>query len=244
MEDQQSYYEGTEFYLDQSPLRTVPRKKLEEAVDELKEKLVKNGVFSVEGAQVIEAYSRYWRSNIPVDYWSRSMKDFNGSKMLKDSFEKYISDLKLAYRSGLSHCYAGSHGTGKTMSLCCILKKVVEQNKYSAYYINLTDAVAVFSSRRDEDKHLARKLLMEVDFLGIDEFDQRFMGTENASNLFGRILEPIMRSRIQNKLPTIYCTNSPDVVSGFEGPLRASIKSLMQLITVVPILDKDFRGVK
>jgi hypothetical protein len=67
------------------------------------------------------------------------------------------------------------------------------------------------------------------------------MGSDNAADLFGRILEPTLRSRIQNNLPLIFCTNSPDVTQSFTGPLRSSIKSLMQRMTVVPVLGEDYR---
>jgi DNA replication protein DnaC len=126
------------------------------------------------------------------------------------------------------------------MTCSCILKRVVETGKYDALYVNLTDIVNLMASQSDE-KLDARKMLLSVDFLVIDEFDDRFMGTENAADLFGRILEPVLRSRIQNQLPLFLCTNSPNVVASFTGPLRASIQSLMRVVRIVPVLDKDHR---
>jgi hypothetical protein len=72
--------------------------------------------------------------------------------------------------------------------------------------------------------------------LVIDEFDTRFMGSENAADLFGRILEPIMRTRIQNRMPLFFCTNSIKVEGSFSGPLQASIGSLMKMVNFVPII--------
>jgi DNA replication protein DnaC len=81
-----------------------------------------------------------------------------------------------------------------------------------------------------------------VDFLVIDEIDTRFMGSENAADLFGRILEPIMRTRIQNKMPLFFCTNSIKVEDSFSGPLQASIESLFNLVQLVPVIGgKDAR---
>jgi hypothetical protein len=82
-----------------------------------------------------------------------------------------------------------------------------------------------------------------VDFLAIDEWDQRFMPSENAADLYARSLESIFRARSQNKLPTLMATNSPNPVESFNGALKDSIDSLMsgymQFFVVSP--GKDFR---
>ena len=97
---------------------------------------------------------------------------------------------------------------------------------------------------KTEDKFSIRKELMSVDFLVIDEFDSRHMGTEQASELFGRILEDIIRSRLQNKLPLIMCTNNPDVTKAFSGSLNKSISSLMHKVQSMVVIGKDFRSNK
>ena len=76
----------------------------------------------------------------------------------------------------------------------------------------------------------------------IDELDTRFMGSENAADLFGRILEPIMRTRIQNRMPLFFCTNSIKIEGSFSGPLQASIESLFNLVRFIPVIGgKDVR---
>ena len=87
----------------------------------------------------------------------------------------------------------------------------------------------------------ARQKLLEADFLAIDEFDSRHMGSDAASELYGRILENVFRTRVQNKLPIIMCTNSPNVIESFSGSLKQSIESLMNYTETVPIIGKDFR---
>jgi hypothetical protein len=62
------------------------------------------------------------------------------------------------------------------------------------------------------------------------------MGSENAADLFGRILEPVMRTRIQNRMPLYFCTNSSKVEESFSGPLRASIESLMKVVKFIPVI--------
>lgn len=200
-----------------------------------------NGILTKDGVKIVEAVQRYYQSNIPVDYWFRDMYNFKGDKSLVKRYEEITKDIHKSYRAGSSICFAGSHGCGKTTVCASILKRVVETNKYTALYVNLTDIISVMLSQ-NEDKEQARKKLLEVDFLVIDEVDQRFMGTENAADLFGRILEPIIRTRIQNKMPLFFCTNSPRVTDAFTGSLKASFTSLMHMITVHAILGKDFRA--
>src|SRR5208282_5834834 len=123
----------------------------------------------------------------------------------------------------------------------CILKKAAAKG-YSCLYTNLSDIVSVMTQGSGEDKFLSRRELVLVDFLVIDEFDPRFMASDNAADLYARTLEGVFRARSQNKLPTLMCTNSPNVVESFNGPLRASIDSLMKgYLKVFPVLGEDFR---
>lgn len=193
------------------------------------------------------AYNRYADSNIPVEYWSLEMtstdgskNDFFGPKELNDVYHKAVSNLSEIYKTGASICLAGSHGVGKTMTATCILKKACQKN-YVCLYTTLSDIVSALIESPNEEKFLARKELMSVDFLVIDEFDSRFMSTESSSDLFGKTLEHIFRTRSQNKLPTILCTNSPNPIESFNGSIKNSIDSLMSRVKVIPIIGEDFR---
>lgn len=131
--------------------------------------------------------------------------------------------------------------THNTMTSTSILKKFVNKG-YSALYTTLSDIVSVLTQADNEEKFLARRELCMVDCLVIDEFDPRFIATENAADLYARTLETVFRTRSQNKLPTIMCTNSPNVIESFSGSLKASINSLMSgYLKVVPIIGEDFR---
>jgi len=231
-----------DYLISQRPnvFHNIPRKKLDLFIDDLSISLKDNPIGL---STIIQAFTRYWESNIPVDYWMLQMDDFKGPKPLVDIYNLFSKDINIAYKEGFSYCFAGPHGVGKSMTCACILKSVVESGKFTGLYVNLTDIISVLTSK-DEDKNDARRLLLEVDFLVIDEVDQRFMGTDNAIDLFGRLLEPTIRTRIQNRMPIIICTNSPDVVGGFNGALKNSLKSLMKELKTVSILGDDFRGKK
>ena len=75
----------------------------------------------------------------------------------------------------------------------------------------------------------------------IDEFDPRYIANENSSDFFGRVLEDIMRNRFQNKQPVFMCTNALDPINAFSGTLKQSITSLMNYVSLVPVLGSDFR---
>jgi DNA replication protein DnaC len=224
-----------EYQFSQSPFLNIPRKKLDDALEDILETQSNNGVLTAAGAALTTAFTRYYEANIPVDYWWRDMSDWIGPAILERVYKDITKDIKQSYKNGERAFLAGKHGTGKSMCVCCMLKRALEKN-FSAQYVNLTDIIQVMLTSTNEVKVQARDILLNIDFLVIDEFDARFMGSENAADLFGRILEPIMRTRIQNRLPLFFCTNSVKVEESFSGPLRASIESLMKMVKLVPVI--------
>lgn len=232
----------------QNPLLSIPQKKIDQAIQDAinsfeqdKGKAIDDGL-SNECSLMVEAIHRYAAANIPVDYWFRDMSNFKGDKGLLARYLTIASDIERAYTKGAKLCFAGNYGVGKTLTCACILKKAVEKG-YSGLYVTLTDIVTLMASHNVDGKYVARQQLLTVDFLVIDEFDPRYMGTENASDLYGRILEPTLRTRIQNTLPVFLCTNSPNVLSSFSGALKQSISSLMGLVPMVPVLGSDYRPI-
>jgi len=194
---------------------------------------------------VTQSYQRYYESNIPVEYWDLKMeKDFVGYPGLLDKYNQYISDFKNVYYNGTSICFAGSHGLGKTMTMTAILKRAALKG-YTCEYSTLSDIVSVLTAADSEEKFMARKELIMVDFLAIDEFDSRFISTDNAADLYARTLEGVFRTRSQNKLPTLMATNSPNVIETFSGALKQSLSSLMTgYLKIFPVIGDDFRKKK
>ncbi len=220
-------------------LNNIPPRKLQDALS-----AVENGTDEFQAKTVkLIAINRYAESNIPIEYWTLKMeRDFRGDPRLLTKYSEYTQDLKQSYITGSSICFAGGHGLGKTMTITCILKKA-SQKGFTCLYTTLSDIVSVLTQGGGEDKFLARRELALVDFLAIDEFDPRFMPSENAADLYARSLESVFRTRSSNKLPTLMGTNSPNPVESFKGPLKDSIDSLMKgylkVFSVAP--GKDFR---
>jgi DNA replication protein DnaC len=234
-----------EYHQNLNPFINIPKNKYQDFLDEvhLKYREKNSTRLTIKGALLYKVFSQYYNSNIPVDYWDREMQDFEGDPALQTFYQTIISDISASYKLGASYCLLGSHGKGKTMAASCVLKRVAEQGKYSALYVNLVDIIHVLLD--SSSKNVARDYLLKVDFLVIDEFDARFMGTDHAADLFGRILEPTLRGRVQNRMPTIICTNSTDPAASFAGQLQQSFKSLLnKFSSVVAVKGKDFRSKK
>jgi len=228
-----------------NPLITIPDRKVNEVTQSIIDSFPESqGNYTREMYVLLEAVKRYSESNLPVDYWFLDMDEFVGDAILKKKYIEITADIEKAYSQGIKICFAGSCGVGKTMTAVCILKKVVEMGR-SALYTTMSDIIAVSTAKNNDDKNDIRRELLEVDFLIIDELDPKHISSsELGSELFGRIIEPIIRTRIQNKLPLFLCTNSPKPTSGFTGALKESISSLMSTIQIVPVIGADQRSKK
>lgn len=178
-------------------------------------------------------------SNIPVKYWFLKFKDFAGSPLVKEATQAYLDNLKDNFINGQSLCYVGTYGTGKTYSICSILKHALMSN-FSSYYTSLTDIVT-YSMDYNLKNEFAYKT-MRSDFLAIDEVDSRHMSdSEEAQRLFGSTFEKIIRYRNQNALPTLIATNNASLDEVFSGQHKRVVESLGSNLKVVAAIGKDFR---
>src|SRR5713101_6216292 len=164
-------------------LNNIPSKKLHEAIF-----LTENSNDPIETKAVkLTAINRYAESNLPIGYWGLKMdKDFYGDPQLLNKYNEYIADIKSSYINGSSLCLASKHRTGKSMTIICMLKKCCQKG-YSCLYTTLSDVVNVLTYAVTDDKFLARRELVLVDFLAIDEVDVRFFNqSENSNDLFAK----------------------------------------------------------
>lgn len=206
--------------------------------------------------QCSDRYRITFTTQLPVFRLQRKLKNMRFDKsQLNRTQHRYIIDVQKIDSKPMrcitvdspSHLFLITRSfiaTHNTMTATAILKKA-SQKGYSCLYTTLSDIVSVLTQGSGEDKFLSRRELALVDFLVIDEFDSRFMPSENAADLYARSLESVFRTRSQNKLPTLMCTNSPNIRETFTGPLKASIGSLMSgYLPIFPVLGDDFRDKK
>lgn len=161
-------------------------------------------------------------AEIPLDYWFREMEKFYGDLNFKKAIINYINNIEHEYRKGEIICFTGHRGTGKTMAASCILKKALLKD-YSAYYTNMVDVVSHLLS---SSSYVFRNMIKNLDFIVIDEVDRRFFPSQGSQGLYGNNFENIIRTRVQNRLPTIMCTNSEDISQIFCGEFEISFASL------------------
>lgn len=184
---------------------------------------------------------RYYMADIPVEYWSLSFKDFTGDPNFKALIKEKMKNIDALYDDGKSFMFAGNLGTGKTYTACCMLKRAVSTG-YSGLYTTMADVVANMLSREiDTSRYYAE--LTGKDFLVIDEFSSHWIfPSEKAEQLFGTSIEYVLRTRFQNQLPTILCTNDSDVDKIFGGFNAKSFKSLRSHhVDYFVVGGKDFR---
>jgi DNA replication protein DnaC len=178
------------------------------------------------GCRICSSYCSYIDQlvdvGIPVDYWFRKMEDFYGDGYFKKDVLNYIDNIDEEFCNGLTLCFTGPRGTGKTMAACCILKQVVLKG-YTAQYTTMVEAVSKLLA---PNSHIFRQSLKYYDFFVIDEVDQRFFPSSGSNELYGNHFENIIRTRTQNRLPTMMCTNSGDIDQIFTGGFRKSFESL------------------
>jgi len=184
---------------------------------------------------------RYSFSNIPVEYWDLSFKDFSGDPNFKKFIKEKIENIDKLYDNGKSFMFTGGLGTGKTYTACCILKRALATG-YSGLYTTMADVVANMLSREMDTAKYYNELLSK-DFLIIDEFSSHWIfPSDKAEQIFGSSLEYVLRTRFQNQLPTILCSNDEDVDQIFGGFFAKSFKSLRSHhVELFVIGGKDFR---
>lgn len=182
---------------------------------------------------------RYAMAGIPTIYWSSSFKDFVGDVNFGDLFREKLKDINKIYDQGQSMMLVGSLGVGKTYSICCLLKLAIV-NDYNSIYTTMADIVNRVI--KDNSGEYLQSLL-DADFLAIDELDPRWIfPSEKSEQLFGSTMEHLLRSRFQNGLPTIMCSNADDVDKIFAGHFGRTFRSLRsQHIEVLYVGGKDQR---
>ena len=175
-------------------------------------------------ASKVERINAWSIAGIPVLYWTYELNTFPGN----EHFKKYLLDITAkidaTYKYGKSLAFTGKYGVGKTSGACEILKAAIAKG-YTARYTTMSEIVDMVLSK--EERFDFKYALLHCDFLVIDEFDARYVPTtDRGKEMFGTNLENIIRTRIQNLLPIIFCTNNSNLTEVFDGTFGLSFDSL------------------
>lgn len=228
-------------------LRNIPENKLLSFKDKIINSCTKCSKVGFESCDKCHLYSmlydRYYEANIPVAYWDKDISCWIGDNNIRKLYEEILLDVDSFLNSGTSFFLKGQHGVGKTLFSLLLLKKIVEKG-FGGLYSTLGDIVSIITGSNYEERLCASKELKMADLLIIDEFDSRFFCTDNSAELYGRVLESIIRIRFQNELSTILITNNPDPTKNL-GALGAALDSLLTgYCRQVLVLGGDFRKIK
>lgn len=187
---------------------------------------------------------KYIDANLPIDFVNRTMNEFKGDKKLAELYNNIIDNFdEKVLGEGCAYLLKGMHGVGKTYFASMLIKHGCI--KYNCLYTVLTEIVSILTSGDRQNKLLAFNELKKLDLLVIDEFDPRFFGTDAAAELYGRILESVLRIRLQNKMATILISNNPDPAKSLGGDLSESISSLISgYMKEIIVIGPDFRKQK
>lgn len=180
-------------------------------------------------------------ANIPSKYWNYNIDTFHGDPLFKKVVVDKLSSIDKLYNDGVSIIFTGKMGVGKTWGGIEILKHALI-HKYDALYTTMNEIIDLLTSK--DDKHAFKKVLQSVSFLMIDEFDGRYMPqSEYGQEIFGSNLENVIRTRLQNNLPMIICTNNSDVLKIFSGVFEQTFNSLFSSdsFITIPVGGLDLR---
>ena len=219
----------------------IPDNKLNRTLEKIKKSCECEGKGCSTCLSKIGRVQRYAKAGVPIDYWLLAFKDFQGDKNFKNFIKEKLKDIHSTYDEGRSMAFVGNLGVGKTFAACSILKLAII-NDYTAQYTTMSYIINNILSN-DVSTASYLKQLNELDFLVIDEFDERYVfPSEKTEILFGSNLEYILRTRFQNKLPTILCSNTEDIDTVLSYEFSNAFKSLRsRYMDLVYVSGKDFR---
>lgn len=220
----------------------IPERKLELRKRKAQENCRKcNGKGCESCASKKNRLNGYARAGIPLMYWDLAFKDFQGDKRFAEKIRDVINNIDDFYEEGKSLAFIGNLGTGKSYAACCVLKKAVV-SKYDCHYTQMAEIVNSMLSGEVSSSKLLDKLV-NVDFLVIDEYDLRWIyPSEKVEKMFGKTLEYVLRTRFQNGMPTILCSNADNIDNVLNDDFGRALSSLRSMyMDVLVVSGKDFR---
>ncbi len=150
-------------------------------------------------------------ANIPMAFREMTSKDIDeGFKQENHEYfhriQLYTQQQDIALKTGFGLFIQGSNGSGKSFIATLILKHALRKG-YSGYFILMSDLInASFASLRDEDvRSDLERLVVQTDFLIIDEIDKSF---QDQNDNIQKMLLPMFKKRCDYfKKPLIVTSN-------------------------------------
>ena len=164
-------------------------------------------------------------AHIGEAYWDVVLDEID-VQVFRTAALRYVDALESARKNGYGLYLSGSNGLGKTHTMSAILKVALE-HRYSALLVTPAEIKSIKAGDIVSMQQIgAPNMLTEVDFLGIDDFcKEQYKSSGDRSMFYERVIEEVLRNRLQNKLPTLVTSNSElDSVNSYYGD---SVQSLL-----------------
>lgn len=168
----------------------------------------------------------YKFSGIPKAYWDLCLEDFYGSlsreefrerfpelKNIDRQYEKgrniynlinnYVANLKNNLKMGRGMFFYGTVGTGKTMLMMIILKRIINLTDQRVKVISAADLVDNFAEGwKDAESKKEFERIRDIDVLGIEELNQ-----EIKTKISNPVIQGLLNHRTSHYKPTFITTN-------------------------------------
>lgn len=189
----------------------------------------------------------YYRAcGIRENWFYKTVKEFENDPEAKKMVQSYLQQLKDMVRKGIGLYLWGANGTGKSHLMHCTFKALLHQ-RYTVKILTLDELVDKFTASwyNEEVKANFHRILLTVQFLGIDEFGKN-VGADGEPNylpdLVKRVIEEVIRYRVHTKKPIWITSNTePKNVASVFSEDVASL--LSEACVPVKVCGCDYRKI-
>jgi hypothetical protein len=136
---------------------------------------------------------------------------------------EYLDNSGYFVNRGMGLLFHGTHGSGKTMLVTILIKQLLAEG-VDGYFTTFTNLLDNFASgwRDDNNRKWFDKRVRNAPLLVIDDIGKE---NKNLNNMASNAVDGVLRSRVQNSLPTIITTNLS--LSEFERSYSSGVMSLV-----------------
>jgi DNA replication protein DnaC len=156
--------------------------------------------------------------------------DAKALQMISD----YLENSGYYVNRGMGLLFHGTHGSGKTMLTTILIKQLLAEG-VDGYFTTFNNLLDNFASgwRDDENRKWFEKRVRNAPLLVIDDIGKE---NKNLNNMATNAVDGVLRSRVQNSLPTIITTNLS--LNEFERSYSSGVMSLVSETS----LTHEFQG--
>lgn len=170
-------------------------------------------VFFIPNGEVLtsQVENRRERSYMPVEYVSKTGKDFKWNKYKSDTKpqKEIVNSFVINYRKYLRegrglYIYSNTKGSGKTMLACCIANEVIKRNPVSVKFTSAIEYIELVKEKSDS-AYQKKSEIMDATILIIDDIGATMEDKEWIQNSIFRLVD----RRYTGNLTTIFTSNVP-----------------------------------